>query len=64
MTTVRSEFPLTRFLGTLLSYTDRQLAGACPDKAAAHYGINRDHAQGFIDQQRELRGVVPLRRAA
>lgn len=57
MAGLRSEFPLTRFLGTLLSYSEKNLAAADPDKAAVHFGIARDHAAGYISQQREIRGV-------
>lgn len=64
MSVLRSEFPLTRFLGKLFDYTDQQLATADPAKAAAHYGISPDHSAAYIQQQRELRGVEPLRRAA
>lgn len=61
---VRSEFPLTRFLAKLLAYTREQLAGADAAKAAEHYGINPDHAAGYIRQQCELRGAESRRRAA
>jgi hypothetical protein len=54
MTALRSEFPLTRFLGRLLAYTPAQLREADPAKAADHYGINPAHAAGYIAQQREL----------
>ena len=58
MTALRSEYPLTRFLGTLLGYSDQHLAKADPDKAAQHFGISSDHAAAYIKQQREIRGVV------
>lgn len=60
----RSEFPLTRFLATLLGYPLDRLAAADPDKAASHYGISRDHAVQYIRQQRELRGIATERKAA
>lgn len=59
---VTSPFPLTRFLATLLDYKVGDLARADVDKAATHYGINPAHAAGYINQQRELRGIAPQRR--
>lgn len=52
-----SEMPLTNFIKKLLAYGPGDLAKACPDKAAAHYGISREHAAGYIEQQRLVRGV-------
>lgn len=64
MTALRSEYPLTRFLGTLLGYSEQNLARADADKAATHFGISPAHAAGYIDQQRQLRGIASRRRAA
>lgn len=55
MSADRCPYPLTRFLAKLLSYSPADLVKADPAKAAAHYGINQDHAAGYIRQQRELR---------
>jgi hypothetical protein len=54
----RSEFPLTRFLGMLLCYSDDKLRNASPGKAARHYGISPEHAAGYIRLFRENRGLV------
>lgn len=54
----RSEWPLTRFLGMLLCYTDEQLAGASGAKAAKRYGISEAHASGYIAMERTKRGLA------
>jgi hypothetical protein len=64
VTALRSEYPLTRFLGTLLNYTREQLAKADPQRAAEHFGISAEHAAEYIRQQCEIKGVSVKRWAA
>ena len=50
--------PLTDFLCKLMKYKDADVAKADPDKAAAHYGISRDHAAGYIRLEKQQRGIA------
>jgi hypothetical protein len=51
------QFPLDAFNAQLGKYSDDNLMNADPGKAAAHYGINPDHAAGYILMERERRGL-------
>lgn len=49
--------PLTRFLAKLLAYTPDQLRDADPVKAAKHYSLPVRVTVGYIQMQRETRGI-------
>lgn len=50
-------FPLSNFLVKLLGYGDDDLAKADAKKAARLYGINQEHAAGYIRLEQQRRGL-------
>jgi hypothetical protein len=49
---------LTRFLRHLMyRMSDAELKKASPAKAAKGYGISKEHAEGYIQLEREKRGL-------
>lgn len=64
MADLQGGLPLTNFLCKLMDYSNADLAKADAKKAAKLYGIKLEHAQGYIDVERQLRNVKPERKAA
>jgi hypothetical protein len=54
---LQGKLPLTEFLKKLLAYSDEDLTKADAGKAAKVYGINREHAAGYIRMCQVQRGI-------
>ena len=54
---INKGLPLTNFLLKLMGYGDADVKKADPKKAAKLYGINEEHAAGYIRLELQSRGL-------